>query len=234
MRIDAMPRQRLQQMPDVRVARDDSSAHSSAHLLPRKTPKQGRSIALVDALKTACLRILVEEGAAELTSARLADVSGVSTASIYEYFPHLDSLVAEVLRETIREAALESCRVSALPPDTPLLELLGHLVRRAFEKRAYLAGLHSQVYLRHIEYFEAISPSAMEQVLERYSAVITLHDKRLAALVVTNALAQLAQTLLQQDPLSLRSPETQRMVVRMLHAALVDPEHGMQGASSVD
>ncbi|MES2258384.1 MAG: helix-turn-helix domain-containing protein [Pseudomonadota bacterium] len=213
-----MPRHHLQ------VSGQAEPVDRSAPLLRRKQPKQGRSIALVDALKMACRQILAREGAEELTAARLAEVSGVSTGSIYEYFPNLEALVAEVLHETIQHAAVESGSVLSLPENTSLLDLLSHMVHRAFEKRAYLAGLHGHIYLRYMQYFEAIEVDGIQKILERYSDLITLQDKRLAALVVTNALRQFSQTLLYEDPLYVRSPETERMVVRMLHAALVDPE----------
>jgi AcrR family transcriptional regulator len=198
-------------------------ADDGAPQLPRKRPRQGRSIALVDALKAACRQILIREGARELTTARLAEISGVSTASIYEYYPKLEALVADVLRETIASARDETGSALHLPADTPLVDLLSHMVRRSFEKRALLAGLHKSVYLRYLRYFEVIEVDTIQQVLSRYGDVMTLRDKRLAALVVTNALAQLSQTLLQEDALYMRSPEAERMVVRMLHAALVDP-----------
>jgi AcrR family transcriptional regulator len=206
--------------------RPDRRSDRNAPLLPRKRPRQGRSIALVVALKAACRQILMKEGAEELSTARLAEISGVSTASIYEYFPKLEALVAEVLRETIESASAESDSVLGLPEDTPLADLLGHMVRRSFEKRAMLAGLHKRVYLRYMQYFEVIEVDTIQKLLTRHGDVITLRDKRLAALVVTNALAQLSQTLLHEDPLYVRSEEAKRMVVRMLYAALVDPQSG--------
>src|SRR5215217_4965544 len=202
-----------------------SPVEPRALLSPRKRPRQGRSIALVLALKAACRQILLKEGAAQLTSAHLAEVSGVSTGSIYEYFPKLDSLVAEVLRETIQEAAGEASGALALPADTPLLEVLSLMVRRNFDMRACLSGLHRDVYMRHIQYFEAIDVDTVQQLLERYSDRITLEDKRLAALVVANALGQFSQTLLHENPQYMRSPQVERMMVRMLHSALIDPEH---------
>lgn len=214
-----MPRPHFQAQPGQAIPVD-----RGAPLLRRKQPRQGRSIALVDALRTACRQILVREGAQELTSARLAQVSGVSTGSIYEYFPNLEALVAEVLNETITSAPAESGSVLHLPENTSLPDLLSHMVHRSFEKRAYLAGLHPTIYLRYMQYFEAIEVDAIQRMLAPYSALITLHDMRLAALVVTNALRQFSQTLLHENPLYVRSPDTERMVVRMLHAALIDPE----------
>jgi AcrR family transcriptional regulator len=65
---------------------------------PRKSPRQERSRALVDALLTAASRVLVEDGYERLTTARVADVAGVSIGSFYQYFPSKEALVGAVVR----------------------------------------------------------------------------------------------------------------------------------------
>ncbi|MES2258391.1 MAG: TetR/AcrR family transcriptional regulator [Pseudomonadota bacterium] len=191
---------------------------------PRKVPQQRRSIVLVDALKTACLRILAEEGKEALSAARLADVSGVATASIYEYFPNLEALVTQVLREAAQHFhQAPGATAMSLAADAPLLAVLEHLVRRTFEKRAYLAGLHRQVYLRYTAYFESVEVGDIEKLLLRHSRQIDVPDLRIAALVVTAVLQQTTRSLLHEDLLQTKSEETRHMLVRMLHAALVPP-----------
>ncbi|WP_322784192.1 hypothetical protein [Pseudomonas sp. PCH199] len=54
---------------------------------PRKQPKQARSVALVDALKTAGCDILEREGREALSIYRLSDYSGVAISSIYDTSP---------------------------------------------------------------------------------------------------------------------------------------------------
>ena len=67
-------------------------------LSPRKAPRQERSRATVDALLEATTDILVRDGYAKLTTNRIAERAGVNIASLYQYFPGKDAIVAELRR----------------------------------------------------------------------------------------------------------------------------------------
>ena len=67
-------------------------------LSPRKTPRQDRSRATVDAVLEATTDILIREGYAKLTTNRIADRAGVNIASLYQYFPGKEAIVAELRR----------------------------------------------------------------------------------------------------------------------------------------
>jgi len=67
-------------------------------LSPRKTPRQARSSATVDAILEATADILVRHGYAKLTTNRIAERAGVNIASLYQYFPGKDAIVAELRR----------------------------------------------------------------------------------------------------------------------------------------
>lgn len=54
---------------------------------PRKTPRQQRSQATVDAMVDAAARILATDGFAMMSTNRVAGVAGVSIGSLYQYFP---------------------------------------------------------------------------------------------------------------------------------------------------
>lgn len=68
---------------------------------PRKLPKQSRSLILVRSIQQACLQILRQEGAECLTTQRIADVAGVNIASLYQYFPNKEAILAQVFEEQI-------------------------------------------------------------------------------------------------------------------------------------
>jgi AcrR family transcriptional regulator len=53
----------------------------------RRQPRQRRAIETVDAVLDAVMRILKREGAAAVTTNRIAEVAGVSIGSLYQYFP---------------------------------------------------------------------------------------------------------------------------------------------------
>jgi AcrR family transcriptional regulator len=67
-------------------------------LSPRKTPRQERSRATVEAVLEATADILVREGYAKLTTNRIAERAGVNIASLYQYFPGKEAIVAELRR----------------------------------------------------------------------------------------------------------------------------------------
>ena len=71
---------------------------SKRRLSPRKTPRQERSRATVDALLEATTDILLREGYAKLTTNRIAERAGVNIASLYQYFPGKEAIVAELGR----------------------------------------------------------------------------------------------------------------------------------------
>jgi AcrR family transcriptional regulator len=57
---------------------------------------------LVKAIQEACLKILEQEGPDQLTTQRIADVAGINIASLYQYFPNKEAVLAEVFEEQIR------------------------------------------------------------------------------------------------------------------------------------
>ena len=63
---------------------------------PRKRPRQARSKATVDAILEAAARILERDGYEAANVNEIARVAGVSTGSLYQYFPTKEALVAAV------------------------------------------------------------------------------------------------------------------------------------------
>jgi AcrR family transcriptional regulator len=68
---------------------------------PRKWPSQARSRATFDALVDACTGLLPERGYAGTTTNHIAERAGVNVASLYEYFPGKDAVVARVAERLV-------------------------------------------------------------------------------------------------------------------------------------
>jgi AcrR family transcriptional regulator len=82
-------------------------------LEPRKRPRQARSTATVEALLEAPIQVLDAEGAPRLTTTRVAERAGVSVGTMYQYFPHKQSLLYAVLQrhlERVAAAVEHACR----------------------------------------------------------------------------------------------------------------------------
>ena len=70
---------------------------------PRKKPRQERSVATVEAILQAATYILTKRGWQAFTTNEVAQKAGVNIASLYQYFPNKESIVAELQRRHVRE-----------------------------------------------------------------------------------------------------------------------------------
>ena len=113
-----------------------------AKLSPRKMPTQERSKATVDALVQATADILVRDGYAKLTTNRIADRAGVNVASLYQFFPGKESLVAEVQRRHVKAERAAMREVLATRKFNTLKELIQTLVALGFAAHAVNPKLH--------------------------------------------------------------------------------------------
>jgi AcrR family transcriptional regulator len=71
-------------------------------LAPKKRPSQRRSQETFDALVEACTWLLPRRGYAGTTTNRVAERAGVNIASLYEYFPGKDAIVAQVAERLVQ------------------------------------------------------------------------------------------------------------------------------------
>lgn len=63
------------------------------HLKARKQPRQARAATTIDAIFEATIQVLIAEGTHRLTTTRVAQRAGVSVGTMYQYFPHKQSLL---------------------------------------------------------------------------------------------------------------------------------------------
>lgn len=87
------------------------TVHPTA-LQPRKTPRQARSEATVNAIFQATIQVLLAIGPSRLTTTRVAERAGVSVGTMYQYFPHKQALLYAVLErhlDTVAKAVESAC-----------------------------------------------------------------------------------------------------------------------------
>jgi AcrR family transcriptional regulator len=84
-------------------------------LVPRKTPRQARSLHTHEVILEATIQVLLQVGLKRLTTTRVAERAGVSVGSLYQYFPNKSALLSMVLRHHLNaignavSAACEAC-----------------------------------------------------------------------------------------------------------------------------
>jgi AcrR family transcriptional regulator len=106
----------------------------------RKQPKQTRSEQLVADILAAAAQVLARDGARRFTTARVADMAGVSIGSLYQYFPNKEAIL---FRLQTGEWEQTSSLLYAILADTslPPLERLRVVVRAFFRSECEDAGM---------------------------------------------------------------------------------------------
>lgn len=84
-------------------------------LSPRKAPSQARARATVERILQATRQILRERGGDSVNTRSIAEVSGVRTGSIYQYFPNKASILYALYGRKM-EQTVETLEV-AIPPE---------------------------------------------------------------------------------------------------------------------
>jgi AcrR family transcriptional regulator len=73
---------------------------------PRKRPKQKRAQERVDKILETSINIIEDEGFEKLNTNYIADKSGISVGSIYQYFPNKESIVSSLIEKHYEDRML--------------------------------------------------------------------------------------------------------------------------------
>jgi AcrR family transcriptional regulator len=161
-------------------------------LSPRKTPRQDRSRATVEALLEATADILSREGYATLTTNRIAERSGVNIASLYQYFPGKEAIVAELRRRHGAEQRAAVRQALAARATGELESTIRMLVSIGVAGHAHAPRLHRvfteempALGYRDVAAIDAPIVEAMRQFLQQ--ADVDVRDLDLALWMIATA-----------------------------------------------
>jgi len=204
---------------------------------PRKRPQQSRSLLLVRAIEEACLKILQEEGPEQLSTQRIADVAGINIASLYQYFPNKEAVLAEVFEDRIsqyaqaaRERFVEIDRLSR----TSLEATLAAIVEMEVEQRLMLYRMDPQFYRAYQHSFDihrrindltlALNNPGWDEwfprFLARHADRLRSPDVELMSRVASHALAGLLLSTVAEEPELLEQQAYKEEVCNLLLAYL--------------
>lgn len=89
---------------------------------PRKQPRQQRARQTVQRLLDAAAELIEDHGLETLTTNRIAEHAGVNIASLYQYFPHKDAIVAALVESWLQEVTRQLGDMLSPAMDMPIAE----------------------------------------------------------------------------------------------------------------
>ena len=194
---------------------------------PRKLPVQTRSKALVDAIAEACLRILDKEGEEALTVNRIAEISGATVGSIYQYFPNKESMTAAVYERLLDQESEQLFAMREQLRGLPLEALLRQVLANMLRVEQRLHSLSSAFHARyrsalHLGLWHAPQPSRQEFINTTWLPLLQMHESevqtdnlQLAAYLLGQGLREIIHSAVQDVPEQAQSPQFLDALVAM-------------------
>lgn len=189
----------------------------------RRTPRQPRSEATVDAILEAAFQLLEADGIEALTTNHIAERAGVSVGTLYQYFRGKQAILAALAQ---RRAAAARDRIAELViansvaerPEIGTVRLIVRTLATAFEgspatRRALLDALthegDEEVVMRnHLAFFEAIAGKA----------ALSLDLSPEAGFVLTHAVVGLLRAATIESDLALDPTRLEDELVRLMES----------------
>lgn len=197
---------------------------------PRKLPRQARAKATVDAIIEATIQLLLKQGYDRFTTARVAERTGVSVGSLYQYFPNKAALAAAVVYRCCENFIVAfQTALASRPPRVTLAECVNAIVEMAFVSHHLAPDLHRIVLdlaprLGVTEKTEGVGEAAaqlIEGMLRKHAGEIAPDiDLTAAATIIETLLEALAHRTVQAQPRHLENDllakETTRLITSYL------------------
>jgi AcrR family transcriptional regulator len=122
---------------------------AKVHISPRKLPSQSRSLATVQVILPAAARVLARESLAGFNTNRVAEVTGISVGSLYQYFPSKKALVT-ALSEPHQNELIDVVRAVAREHEEASLErklagLYRVVIEQQFSNAKHAAAIRCRV-----------------------------------------------------------------------------------------
>ncbi len=166
--------------------------------IPRRTPKQRRSIEMCERIVDAAARVFAHQGYAGGTTNRIAEEAGISIGSLYQYFPNKDTILAELVRRHVREGAdeigsrladprLASATLEARTRQFVEVTVAIHRHDPALHRVLFEEAPHAPDVVDELRRFEAETVAAVELLLAD-DPEVCVKDHRMAAYITVSAI----------------------------------------------
>lgn len=120
-------------------------------LTPRKRPRQTRATVTLDAIFEATIQLLLADGLHRLTTTRVAERAGVSVGTMYQYFPHKQSLIYALNERYLEALATRIEATCAAQEGASLAQMVEALIETYWSAKTERADLTRALYRSVVE-----------------------------------------------------------------------------------
>ena len=160
----------------------------------------------MDAIVVAATRVLEREGAARLTTTRIAEVAGVSVGSLYQYFPHREAIVGAIidgqLDEMLAAFRLLVAEQAQLPLDIAIALVLQGMLEASRRHERLHAPLFEEMAAARRTQRHACTLAAYAEIVAGVLAEradVHVEDPRIAAFLIVHATDGVIRSLVTND-----------------------------------
>ncbi|MEN8282122.1 TetR/AcrR family transcriptional regulator [Acinetobacter gerneri] len=137
----------------------------------RKRPQQQRAKVIVDHILEATQRCIAEQGLLQVTTPKIAEKSGVSIGSIYQYFENKEEIIQELLLRKSENLGLMLKQMVMQQGEIQLEEVVPLSIQFGFDMMKADGGFFIEV----LKNWHGYNNSEAAQVLERHFLEIGMY-----------------------------------------------------------
>ena len=137
----------------------------------RKRPQQQRDKKIVENILEGAQKCISDFGVLQLTTPKIAEKSGASVGSIYQYFENKDQIVAELLLRKSEGLGQALKQLVLLQQQTSIQDIITLSIAFGFESLKSDQGFFIEI----LKNWHAYSDSEAAQVLERHILEIAMY-----------------------------------------------------------
>ena len=130
----------------------------------RKQPQQQRAKKIVDDILEAAQLCIAEQGIMQITTPKIAEKSGVSVGSIYQYFENKDEIIQELLRRKSENLGMAFKQIAIAQENLTLAEIVPISIQFGFDMMKADDGFFMEV----LKHWHGYNNSEAAQILEKH------------------------------------------------------------------
>ena len=130
----------------------------------RKQPQQQRAKKIVDDILEATQLCIAEQGIMQITTPKIAEKSGVSVGSIYQYFENKDEIIQELLRRKSENLGMAFKQIAIAQENLTLAEIVPISIQFGFDMMKADDGFFMEV----LKHWHGYNNSEAAQILEKH------------------------------------------------------------------